>query len=160
MLTSVFVGVHAAHEHVGLTSVFTSLGGSREHHILGTSLNVLLGLVHSEEKTSGFYHVFSTNLVPLEVSGVLLGCNADVVTVNDEFVLLSINLDVAVELTVHGVVFEHVSHIVDRQQIVNTYNHYVVDVGFLESRAENEAADATETVNTYFNFAHNDEFIN
>ena len=108
-----------------------------------------LSLFLSKEETGGFYHVLSLNLVPLEVSRVALCGNTDGLAIDDEKALLNIAIDGAGELTVHGVVLEHVSQIVNRAEVVDTYNLDVVAVFY--SCTENEATDTAESVNTYFN---------
>ena len=131
--TGILVGIHAAHKHGSLTAIFTSLAGSRQHHILGTGLQVLLGLVHGQEQTCRFHHIFGTHFVPLQIGGIFLGSHADGVAIDNEQVLFSIHFDGAVELAVHGVIFEHVSHVVNRQQVVDSNHHYVIHIVLLES---------------------------
>ena len=107
-----------------------------------------LSLLLSEEETCRFNYVFSFYFVPLQVSRVAFCSYADFLTVNDEQALFYVEIDSAFELTVHGVVLEHVCQVVNRAEVVDTYNLNVVAS---LSCAENETADTTETVNTYFN---------
>ena len=101
-----------------------------------------------QEKTSRFYYVFCTNLVPLQVSWVALCSYADFLTVDDKFAVLNVSLDSAVELTVHCIIFEHVCQIVNRAKVVDTYDLNVISV---LSCTENETSDTAKSVNTYFN---------
>ena len=116
---------------------------------------MLLGLVHGQEQTCRLDDILSTNLVPLEVGGVFLGSDTDAVAVDDELVLGCIDLDGAIELAVHGVILEHVSHVVDGQQVIDTHNLNVIYIALLKGRAEHKTTDAAESVNTDFNFSHN-----
>ena len=81
------------------------------------------------------------------------------VAVDNQLVLLGINLDGAIELAVHRIILQHVSHVIHGQQVVDTYNYYVIHVVLLEGRAEHKAANATKSVNTDFNFCHNNKLL-
>ena len=106
-----------------------------------------LCLVLGEEETRRFYYVFSFYFVPLEVGGVTFSRYADFLTVDNEEVLFSAEIDGAIELTVHRVVLEHVSQVVNGAEVIDTYNLNVIAA---HGSAENETANTTETVNTYF----------
>ena len=108
------------------------------------SLSLLLG----EEETGGFNYVFCAYGIPLEVGGVAFCSHTDVLTVHDELALFYVARDLALELTVHRVVLEHVCEVVDRAEVVDTHNLDVVTI--FDGSAENETADTTETVDTYF----------
>ncbi|CCY64208.1 glyceraldehyde-3-phosphate dehydrogenase [Prevotella sp. CAG:1124] len=112
---------------------------------------MLLSAVHSQIKTSRLNNIFSADFVPLQVSSVLLSCNADVVAVYDKLVLLNVSLNCAVELAVHCIILQHVSHVVNRQKVVDTYNNDVILVSLFERSTENETTDTAKTVNTNFN---------
>ena len=140
---NVLVEVYAANEHGGVV-----LGGSRHNNVLSTSFDVCLCLLFGEEKTRRFNYVFCFHFVPLQISRIALCSYADFLTVNDELAVLNVCLDSALELAVHGVILQHVSQVVYRAKVVDTYN---LDVAAVLSGAEYETADTTETVNTYFN---------
>ena len=144
----VLVEVHTAYEHGGVV-----LRRSRHNYVLSTCLDVSLSLLLGEEETSRFYYVLSTYCIPLQVSGVALCSYADVVAVNDELALFNVSLDSAFKLAVHRVILEHVSQVIYGAEVIDTYN---LDVAASLSSTENETANTTETVNTYFD--HN--FLN
>ena len=58
-----------------------------------------LSLLSSEEQTCRLNYILSLNLVPLQILRVALSSYADSLTVNDEEVLLSIEIDSTIELT-------------------------------------------------------------
>ena len=70
--------------------------------------------------------------------------------IDEEFALLCIVVDSAVEAAVHGVILQHVSHVFNRKEVV--YGNYFNVVTFGGS-TEHKAADATETIDT--NLGHN-----
>ena len=91
-------------------------------------------------------HVFRTYFVPPEVRRVFLCRNAYGFAVYDEVAVLY--LHGAVKMAVNGVVTEHVSHVINRNEVVDAYHLYAA---LLDGGTENEAADAPETVDADFN---------
>jgi hypothetical protein len=81
-------------------------GRSGDDNLLGTTLQVGLGLVGGGEDTGGLDDVVCASLAPWDVGGVLLGVEADGLAVDGQVVAL--DLDVALELAVLAVVLEHV----------------------------------------------------
>ena len=61
--------------------------------------------------------------------------------------LPSLHSTVPVKMAVNGVVTEHVSHVINRNEVVDAYHLYAA---LLDGGTENEAADA-ETVDADFN---------
>ena len=96
-----------------------------------------------QEQAGRFNDVFGTDFAPFKIGRVLFGRNADGLAVDDQFAVF--DFDGAVELAVHGVVAQHVSHIFNINQVVDAYDFDIVS--FLGS-TENQAADAAESVNT------------
>lgn len=92
------VDTHDEHGGIG--------GGSGDDDLLGTTLQVSRGLLLSGEDTGGLDNVGGTGLAPGDGSGVTLGEEGDLLAVDDETVLNV--LDLTLELTVGGVVLEHV----------------------------------------------------
>ena len=74
--------------------------------------------------------------------------NLDLVSVNDKIV--SVNLDVVLELSVYGIVLEHISKIISIEKVIDAYNLNVF-AEVLDSCTENHTADAAKSVNTKFN---------
>ena len=100
------------------------------------------------KRPGGFNYVFCAYGIPLEVSGVAFCSHTDALAVYDELALFEVEINFALELTVHRVVLEHVCEVVDRAEVVDTHNLDVVTI--FDGSAENEAANTTETVDTYF----------
>jgi hypothetical protein len=134
--------VNAAYEHGGVV-----LRRSRHNYVLSASFDVSLSLFLCEEETGRFNNVFSTNFVPLQVSGVAFSGYADLFAVYDEEAVFNVSFDGAIELAVHCVILEHVSQVVNGAAGVDTNNYEFVT---LSRSAENETTDTAETVNTYF----------
>ena len=106
-----------------------------------------LGFLLGQEQTGRLYDILGADFVPLQVCGILLGGYADHVAVHDELALLHVIVDRTVETAVYRVVLEHVSHVVYRNEVIDTYN---LTVCIVACSAEYQTADTTETVDTYF----------
>ena len=74
--------------------------------------------------------------------------------VNDELAFLEVIVNSAVKLTVHCVILEHVSHVVNGEKVVDGNYFDVIAFG---RGAEDKATDTAKTVNTYF--CHNFKII-
>jgi hypothetical protein len=120
-------------------------------NVLSTSLQVLLCLIVSEEETCRLNYVLSTNLIPLQVLRITLSSNTDVVTVNDQLALLNVSLDSTVEMTVHCIILQHVSHVIYWAQVIDSYYLYFLCVLSLNCRTEYETTDTAKSVNTNLN---------
>lgn len=81
-------------------------GRSRDDDLLGATLQVGRGLLGGGEDTGGLDNVSGTSLGPLDVGGVTLLVELDALAVDDE--VGTVDLDGALELTVLGVILEHV----------------------------------------------------
>ena len=101
----------------------------------------------SEEETSGFNNDVYIESAPSNVGRILFSEDLDLVAVNNEEV--AFDLDVVVELTVDGVILEHVCEVVSVEKVVDTDNSDVLGEVF-HSSAEDHTADTTETINTEF----------
>ena len=110
-----------------------------------------LRLFLCKEETSRLYNVLCTDFVPLQISRVALCSYTDNVTVYDELRLFNVSFDSAIEYTVHGVILQHVSKIINWAEVVNTNYNYVLSVCLLKTCAEYETADTAKSVNTNFN---------
>src|SRR3989338_743377 len=136
-LARVGVVVHAEHEHGGVV-----LGGGRQDDLLGTSVQVLLRGDLVQEQAGGFDHHVGADFVPLQVGGVALLRQADLLAVHDQGVAL--DRDFALEAAVHAVVLEHIGQVVGLEQVVDAHDFDVREV--LHRSAEHHAADAAEAV--------------
>jgi hypothetical protein len=112
MAWPVGVVVHAIDEHGGVV-----LGRSREDHFLRAGGQVLFAAGLVQEDAGGFDHDVGADLVPLQVGGVLLLRQADLLAVDDQGV--AFDADGALEAAVHAVVLQHVGQIVGLQQVVD-----------------------------------------
>ena len=132
--------VHAEHEHGGVV-----LGRSGQDDLLGAGVDVLLGGFLGQEQTGGFDHHVGADFVPLQVGGVALLRQADLLAVDDQGVAFDGNF--AVKAAVHAVVLQHVSQVVGLQQVVDADDFDVGEV--LHCGAQHVAADAAKTVDAY-----------
>ena len=106
------------------------------------SLCLLLG----QEYAGGLYNVVSANLAPRNVLRVHLCEEENLLAINGDGVLVI--LDGAVVTTVHGVILEHVCHVVrSHERIVYRYE---LNVRVLQTSAENHTADTAKAIDTYF----------
>ena len=96
--------VDAHHEHRGVS------GGGGDDDLLGAALGVGHGLVLGGEHPGGLHHVLGPGAGPVDGLGVALheDCNLHPVDIKE----LAILLDLALELSVGGVILEHVDHVV------------------------------------------------
>ena len=150
VLTCVGVGVYTANEHRGV--VFRR---SRHNYIFSTCVDVSLSFLFGQEKTCRLNYILSLNLVPFEVCGVALCGHADSVAVYYEFAVN--NLNGAVEFAVYAIVFEHVSHVLNIDEVVDTNN--LKFVCLVASSTEYQTTDTTKAVDTNLNLCHNSLLI-
>ena len=92
--------VHAHDVHGGIGR------GGRDDDLLGTTLEMGLGLVDGGEDTGGLDDVLGTRLGPGDGSGVALSVELDLLAVDDQ--VGALDRDGTVEDAVAGVVLEHV----------------------------------------------------
>ena len=142
-LTGIGVGVHTAYEHRGVV-----LRRSRHNHVFSTGCDMRLSFLLGQEQTGRLDNVLGADLVPFQVCGVFLCGYADSLAVYDEKAFLSVEIDGALELAVHRIVFEHVGHVIDRYEVVDAHNF---DLCVLARCTEYQTADTSETVDTNFN---------
>ena len=140
-LAGVGVVVHAVHEHRGVV-----LGRGGLHHLLGAGLDVGLAGFGGQEEAGAVDHDVGAHFVPLQVGGVALGGQADLLAVDDH--VAAVDGDVAIEAAMHGVVLQHVGQVVGLEQVVDGDDLDVLEV--LRDSAEHHAADAAKTVDTDF----------
>lgn len=81
-------------------------GRSRDDDLLGATLQVGRGLLGGGEDTGGLDNVSGAGLGPLDVGGITLLVELDALAVDDE--VATVDLDGTLELTVLGVILEHV----------------------------------------------------
>ena len=113
-----------------------------------TSSQVSLASFSGKEDSSGFADILCTGVTPLDVLGVLLGEDLDLLAVDDQ--ILAILGDGSLPTTVNGVVFEVIDHVVDIHEGL-VHCHDVATTAFDGSSAD-QTTDSTETVDTEVEF--------
>jgi hypothetical protein len=97
-LVGLLVDTHDEHGGIG--------GWGRDDNLLGATLQVSGGLLGGGENTGGLDDVVGTSLGPWDGGWVPLGVETDGLAVDDQ--VLTIDLDVTLELAVGGIILEHV----------------------------------------------------
>ena len=82
-----------------------------------------------QEQTGRLNYVFCFNTTPVDFFRVAACGNADFFAIDDQEALLHIVVNSAFETTVHCVVFQHVSHVVNGKKVVDSYYFDVVSFG-------------------------------
>mmetsp|Transcript_5694 Transcript_5694/g.14613 ORF Transcript_5694/g.14613 Transcript_5694/m.14613 type:complete len:438 (-) Transcript_5694:148-1461(-) len=134
----VLVLVHTHHEHGRIRR----RGGDND--LLGTTINVGLRLLQGGEDASGLHDGLHTALTPLDVGRVALGEHAHLLASHNEELAALRGAYLAVHLAVHGVVLEHVGHVLGVDERVVHGND--LDVVASQAYAHDEAANAAEPV--------------
>jgi hypothetical protein len=133
-------GVVDAHdEHRGVV-----LRRGRHDHALRAGLDVPFGLGLLQEETGAFQHVFGADVAPLQVRGIALGGEADLLAVDDQRALGG--LDRALERAVNGVILQHVRQLRGVEQIVDAHD---LDIRMIRGRAEHQPADASKSIDAH-----------
>ena len=99
-----------------------------------------------QKKAGAFEHNIRANFIPFEGCRVTLLREANFFAVNDQGIALHRNL--ALEAAMHRVILQHVGQIVGLQQVVDANDFNIAKA--LNCRAKDVAADATKTIDAYF----------
>src|SRR6266542_4331332 len=129
--------VHAHHDRDVL-----ALGGGADDDLLGTGLEMLLGLFALGEQAGGFDDDFRAELLPRQVGRVALGQDLDAVAVDHQ--ALAVDLDMAVEPAQHRVVLQQVGQGLGLGDVVHRYEVELRSP--LPGRAEEVPTDPSEAV--------------
>ena len=129
--------VDAHDEHGSIT------GGGGDDDLLGATGHVLGGTLGGGEDTSGLDNVVGTSRSPLDLSGVHLVEDLDGLAIDGDLIVTVLGND-AGELSVDGIVLEHVLHVVGGDEGIVDGND--VHHGVVLSSAHDETADTAETV--------------
>ena len=133
--------VDAHDEHGGVV-----LGGGGHHHVLGAGGDVACGLLLGQEQASGLDDVLGAHLGPRQVGRVTLCEHGDGAAIDDDGVLGA--ADLALELAVHRIIFQHIGQIISGAKIIDTHD---LDLGVVHAAAHDHTADAAEAIDTDFN---------
>ncbi|MPN10409.1 hypothetical protein SDC9_157704 [bioreactor metagenome] len=105
------------------------------------------GLVGGGENTGGFDDVFRAGILPWDFIRVHASVNGGFFAIDDELSIL--DGDVAFKLSMHGVITEHVNHVIQVDEWIVDCND--CDVGIGCGCAEDQAADTAKAIDAYFN---------
>ena len=154
-ILGVLIQVNAAHKGGG----FLILSGGRNNNFLCTSGNMRGSFFSGAEHAGGLYDILGAAGRPRNLRRILLFVHFDGMAVNDKLTVF--RLSATVELAVHGVIFEHINHVVGvDERIVDTYNFK--NVRLSHSGAENQATDTAKAIDANFNchkFLPPDKFL-
>jgi len=128
------------------------LGGRGQDDLLRAAGKVRGGLFGGAVNAGGLDDVLSAVVRPLDLGGVGLAEDVDLVTVQDQ--VFAVVLDRAVELAEHGVVLDEIDHVVE----VRFAQVDAADIklfGVLGHDAKHDTTDAAEAVDAHFD-SHND----
>ena len=128
------------------------LAGRGQDDLLRAALEVAGGLLGGIVSAGGLDDVLRAAAGPGDHRRVGLAEDLNSVTVDDQVLVLVLHR--AVELTEHGIVFDHIDHVIQiRFAQVDTAD--VELLRMLDHDAQHDAADAAEAVDAHFD-SHND----
>lgn len=133
-VVGLLVDTHDVHRGIGR--------GGRDDDLLGTTLQVSLGLLGGGEDTGGLDDVLGTSLAPGDVGGITLLVELDLLAVDNQTV--GIVGDSSLEDTVRRVVLQHVLGVVGLDEGIVDGNN--LDVAVLNRIAEDDTANSAKTV--------------
>ena len=114
--------------------------------MLGAGGDVACGLLLGQEQASGLDDVLGAHLGPRQVGRVTLCEHGDGAAIDDDGVLGA--ADLALELAVHRIIFQHIGQIISGAKIIDTHD---LDLGVVHAAAHDHTADAAEAIDTDFN---------
>ena len=125
---------------------------SGKNDFLGTSLDVQITLLLSEENTGGLANVIGTNGSPSDLGWVSLVEDLDEVSIDLDTTVALLNS--SWESSVDGIVLEEIAEVIEaHERIVDGHA-----LGFIfvakESGSENKSTDSSESVDSHSNSAH------
>ena len=144
MLGRVILRVIYTHDK---SAINIALSRGRDNDLLGATLQVSASRITVYEEAGGFNHDVSTQLAPIQVGGVALGHGGEGLAVNGDRGVVIRNF--FAQTTGYRVVLQQVSQGVVVGQIIHADDF---DIGaLLQSSAEEVAANAAKTIDTYAN---------
>src|SRR6185369_14216121 len=139
---SVLPVIDAIDEHRRLV-----LGRRRLDDLAGAGGEVFAATVLGQEQSGRLDHEVGADRVPAQLGRVLDGAEPDPPAIDDQMVTVDRNL--AGELAVHRVVFQHVGEVVRGQQIVDADDLEVRKLSFAGDGPEGHASDPAEAVDCH-----------
>jgi len=131
------------------------LDGADITTFLAPALMCAAGLF-GEEEAGAFDDQIGTDVGPGQVGRIALGGQADGLAIDDQ--VIAVDGHVAIEVTVHGIVLQHVGQVIGVQQVVDADHFDVREI--LGDGAESHAADAAKTIDTDFqSHIHSPSFL-
>jgi len=122
-------------------------GRGTNDNLLGTCLDVGLGLVGVSKEACGFDHDVDTELAPGQYSRVALCSEPNPVAVDDQAVRNRLNG--AGKAAIDRVIGQQQPKALGREQIVDTYDLHLIAI-VLDNSLERLAPNAPKTVDTHF----------
>ena len=104
-----------------------------------------LALLLGQEQTGGLDDVLGAQLAPGNLGGITLGIDGDLLAVNHDGALGG--ADSTLELTMHGVILQHVGQVIGGAQIVDAHDF---DLRVIDAGAEDHTANAAKTIDANF----------
>ena len=123
-----------------------SLEGALWTTFLAPGGDVLLAGLFGQEKAGALDDQIGADLVPLQVGRIALGGQADPLAVDDHGV--AVDGDVALEVTVHRVVLQHVGQVVRVQQVIDADDFDTREI--LRNSAESHTTDTAKPIDANF----------
>ena len=150
-IAGVLIKVHAAHKHGGIV-----LGGRTHDNVLGAGVDVALAQLLRQMLAGALADIFGAHGSPGNVLDLHSGEHGEFLAVDNDAAVIVVHL--AGELAVHGVILQHIGHVLGAHEgVVDTDNlHILVSQG----GAEGQAADAAKAVNTDFGKHNQSSFQN
>src|SRR5690606_5398364 len=135
--------VHVVYTHYDHRRVVFRWSG--KDYFLCTRIDESLCRVCAKGQTGRFNDILSTELMPSPVVRVLFGSYTDFFTVYDKVISFCGNF--AFKLAVYRIILQHIRHILSIDKVIDPYNFDVVSFGHC---SEDQTANSTESVDSYF----------
>merc|ERR1712133_346810 len=133
----VFLMINSHHKHGCIRR------WSRDYNLLSASRHVHGGFLRAGEASCRLHNVFSTSICPFDGGGVTFVEDSDLLSVDVEE--LTVFFDLTLELTMGGVVLEHVDHVVKRNEgVVDCHDRCTL----LYSSTKDKATDTAKAIDS------------
>ena len=106
-----------------------------------------LSFFFCQKQPGRLYYIFGTYFVPFQVGRVFFCGDANRFPIDDQLAFFHAVFNGSFEATVHGIVLEHISHVIYRTEVVNSNDFNVISC---LGGTEHKTSDTAKSVNTYF----------